>query len=116
MKIWLGVLQHRQSSFLNIYVMRNVRKQLVCNRNYHRKVKRKTQSLAQGKIDIDGILGAPSCSKPNVAINKEDTAAVEMWQGSDERTALLRKGEKRWAQEFSLFTYLPFIVVETRSC
>ncbi|KAL9958430.1 hypothetical protein ACROYT_G035442 [Oculina patagonica] len=83
----------------NIY-----RKRLVCNRNYYRKAKRKTRSIAQDKIDIDGILGgssgAGSFSKPvaNTATKSPgDITAVEMWQGSDERTTLLKKGEKRVA-------------------
>ena len=58
----------------------------------------------EGKIDIGGILSgfgaSPSGNKLVVSINTatkksaQDTA-VKVWQGSEERTSLLRKGEKK---------------------
>ena len=103
MATWLGVVRCRQISFLDINSTWNMRKQMVCNRNYYRKVRRKEKSIAECKIDIDGILsgsgsvGPSKVAPSSTAVSKssKDSEAIKVWQSSDERTALLKKGEKR---------------------
>jgi len=84
--------------------MRNVRKQQVCHRNYTRRARKKKQTVQEeGKIDIGGILRGSGASSGNKLVAGNGTAtkkstqdsAVKVWQGSEERTSLLRKGEKR---------------------
>ena len=100
----------RQTQFtvLNM-IMRNVRKHPVCNRNYYKKVKSKKQNIPRDKIDIDGILRSSRASsaanelvlKNTSTKNSSQDKGVQMWQGSEERTTLLRKSEKRWAMDFT---------------
>ena len=54
------------------------------------------------KIDIGGILSGSGASSGNEVVvgttaTKESTqdTVVKVWQGSEERTSLLRKGEKK---------------------
>ena len=86
-------------------VMRSVRKQQACHRNYTKRARKRKQTMQdEGKIDIGGILSGSGASSPgnklvagnNTATKKstQDTA-VKVWQGSKERTSLLRKGEKK---------------------
>ena len=101
--------------FFNV-IMRNVRKQQVCHRNYTKRARKRKQTIQEeSKIDIGGILsrsressGSKLVPGNNAAAGKssQDTA-VKAWQNSQERASLLRKGEKRWAKNFkiSLITY-----------
>ena len=85
-------------------IMRNVRKQQDCHRNYTKRARRKKQTMQEErKIDIGGILSGSGASSGNYKVvtgttaTKESTqdTAVKVWQGSQERTSLLRKGEKK---------------------
>ena len=84
-------------------IMRNVRKQQDCHRNYTRRARRKKQTMQEErKIDIGGILSGSGASSGNKVVvgttaTKESTqdTVVKVWQGSEERTSLLRKGEKK---------------------
>ena len=57
----------------------------------------------EGKIDIGGILSGFGGSPDNKLVVTNNTAikksaqdtVVKVWQGSEERTTLLRKGEKK---------------------
>ena len=57
----------------------------------------------EGKIDIGGILSGFGASPGNKLVVSNSTAtkksaqdtAVKVWQGSEDRTSLLRKGEKK---------------------
>lgn len=101
-----------QLRVFNIIVC-NVRKQQVCNRNYTKRARKKKRTIQEeGKLDIGGILSGSgaswSASSGNKLVPGNDTTtnkslqdtAVKGWQSSKERTSLLRKGEKRWAQNF----------------
>ena len=101
----LGPVRRRQFTIL----MGNIRKQDVYKKNYHDKnLRGKKQSVNEDKVDINGILrGSGESSGMTAAVNRaqqpSNDIGVQMWQGSQERTTLLRKGEKRY---FSL----PFAV------
>ena len=99
-----------QLRVFNIIVC-NVRKQQVCNRNYTKRARKKKRTIQEeGKLDIGGILSGSGASPGNKLVPGSDTTtnkslqdtAVKGWQSSKERTSLLRKGEKRWAQNFKL--------------
>ena len=103
-----GAVRVRSFDKLTVFdvIMRNVRKQQVCHRNYTRRARKRKQQTVQeeGKIDIGDILsgsGASSGNRKLVAgnntVTKKSTqdTVVKVWQGSEERTSLLRKGEKK---------------------
>lgn len=70
-------------------------------RKFSQRVKRRRQTVAKTGIDIDGILSSTSTKKvPTAATN--DPASVspkdevlKTWQASEERTNLLKQGERR---------------------
>ena len=105
-----GVRPFGQLTFFNI-IMRNVRKQQVCHRNYTKRARKRKQTIQEeGKIDIGGILSGSGESSGNKLVpgnnaaagkSSQDTA-VKAWQNSQERASLLRKGEKRWAKNFKI--------------
>lgn len=100
-----GAVRVRSFGQLTVFniVMRNVRKQQVCYRNYTKRARKRKQTIQEeGKIDIGGILRGFGASYGNKlvagnAVTKKSTqdTAVKVWQGSEERTSLLRKGEKK---------------------
>ena len=92
-------------------ITNNIRSPAICNRKYHhKKLRRKKQSTCEDKVDIQSILrssessGESSGMRHNASDANSLTAAkqpsrnvdIQMWQRSQERTSLLRKGEKRY--------------------
>lgn len=70
-------------------------------KNFSQRVKRRKQTVAKTSVDIDGILSSTSTKKvPTAATNdpasvspKDET--LKTWQTSEERTNLLKQGERR---------------------
>ncbi|XP_044164074.1 uncharacterized protein LOC122948353 [Acropora millepora] len=73
-------------------------------RNYSRRLKGKRQQVAKDGIDIEGILkGSPAISSASsppaskVVNESENDERIKNWQVSEQRTNLLKQGEKRVA-------------------
>ena len=71
-------------------------------RNYSRRLKGKRQQVAKDSIDIEGILkgspaisSAPSPPAAKVVNESENDERIKNWQVSEQRTNLLKQGEKR---------------------
>lgn len=72
------------------------------HRNYSRRLKGKRHQVAKDSIDIEGILrGSPAISNATsppaseVGNESENDEGIKNWQVSEERTNLLKQGEKR---------------------
>lgn len=86
-----------------ITVIRPIPKTLVY-RNFSKKIKGKRQKVIKDNVDIEGILrssSAASTTKPAIEIAATNDSPkdreIKTWQTSEERTNLLKQGERRLA-------------------
>ncbi|XP_022793663.1 uncharacterized protein LOC111332568 isoform X2 [Stylophora pistillata] len=109
-------------------ITNNIRSPAICNRKYHhKKLRRKKQSTCEDKVDIQSILrssessGESSGMRHNASDANSLTAAkqpsrnvdIQMWQRSQERTSLLRKGEKRVAFIAVVSMLIGFVAIKS---
>ena len=87
----------------SVTVLRKIPRQLV-HRNLSRTVKGKKQKAIKNNIDIQGILGSSGVNSGRKSLSDanndspKDQAkdeAFRKWQTSEERTNLLKQGERR---------------------
>lgn len=110
-------------------ITKNIRRPAIYNRNYHHKIlRRKKQSAIEEKVDIQSILRSSeksssesSSMRHSVSDANSLTAAkkpsknvdIQMWQRSQERTSLLRKGEKRVAIIAVVSMLIGFVAIKS---